>query len=102
MLGADPPRRPPHRAGPPSLERSKSCQGPSRRKRNREVLEDITWIVNNDLSSWSNTSTASSGVNDDGVQLGAPVVVHDAGEGETDLDEPEEVSIIPHLSETYL
>lgn len=54
MLGADPPRRPPHRN---PLTRSKSCHGPTRRKRGREVLEDITWIVNHP-SSWQNDTSA--------------------------------------------
>ena len=40
----DPPRRPPER--PNSLFRHKTYHGPGRRKRGREVLEDITYIVN--------------------------------------------------------
>lgn len=43
----DPPRRPPR---PNQLYRSKTCPGAQpRRRRNREVLEDITWIVNDPL-----------------------------------------------------
>lgn len=65
MLGQDPPRRPPQRNN--ALTRSKSCQGPTRRKRGREVLEDITWIVNHP-SSWQNEgATSPSGMLDDGV-----------------------------------
>lgn len=52
--GGDPPRRPPQRN---PLVRSKSCYGPTRRKRGREVLEDITWIVNHP-SSWQQNDTA--------------------------------------------
>ena len=56
MLGADPPRRPPTRSG---LIRSKSCYEPTRRKRGREVLEDITWIVNHPTS-WQNGASSAS------------------------------------------
>ena len=56
-MSADPPRRPPGS----QLFRSKSYHGPPRRgKRGREVLEDITWIVN-DPSSWQHQQQTGVG-----------------------------------------
>jgi hypothetical protein len=64
--GADPPRKPPSRN---PLIRSKSCNAPipPRRKRGREVLEDITWIVNHHHHS---PSSWAGDVNDGGVGQG--------------------------------
>ena len=113
-MSADPPRRPPDRL--PSLGRSKSYQGPPRRKRGREVLEDITWIVN-DPSSWRHEhahahttgaaavptleeAAAAAAAAEDGV-AGAHTVAMQARDAEEDDDEQDqlvsEVSSQTHL-----